>query len=288
MAPVQNPRCGGRDARLPGAEPVFESRALQRAQHRLQHRSVRSVHKPVPWITAPKTKGVNITRVTEIGIFLEARTANSGHHKPFIERFFGNLKPALEGLQHGSTERRRSVGLDEDDLMTSTSSSAGCALDVMTSSSKALSASSRPAITAGEGPGITPATRWAYYEQRPSSAKTTRPRAWIRMRYLTEEPCLSAKTGLSIGNFATKARHLPQLIRQYGRARVRPGSSDHRVAPSMLPTGRWRVAASRVGGPPHDARILRSRAKLRRAHVHKTRLFGSFNAKVKGKLYILV
>src|SRR5690606_10868761 len=67
-----------------------------------------------------------------------------------------------------------------------------------------------------EAPGITPATRWAYYEQNTSLPPPPDRERWIRMRYLTDERSLSAKTGLSIEGFRYRGEHLRQLIRQYG------------------------------------------------------------------------
>lgn len=227
----------------------------------------------------PENKGRRITRVTEIGIFLTRTAANSGHHKPFIERFFGSLKPALEGLpgctRFNGKDGARSEEAMKDDLMT---------LDqlerwiVRWMYEKWIHHKLERFITADyydtdEAPGITPATRWAYYEQNTILPNPPDRERWIRMRYLTEEPCLSAKTGLSINGFRYKGEHLPQLIRQYG-----PGSkvtayynpSDYRFAyVADRETGELlRLVNAEV--TPTTPGFSFTEAKLRRAHVRKT------------------
>ena len=70
----------------------------------------------------PENKGRRITHITEIGVFLTRVPANSPHTKPFIERFFGSLKPALEGLpgctRFKGKDGARSDQAKKDALMT--------------------------------------------------------------------------------------------------------------------------------------------------------------------------
>lgn len=226
----------------------------------------------------PENKGRRVTRITEIGIFLTRTAANSGHHKPFIERFFGSLKSALEGLpgctRFDGEDGARSEQAMKDDLMT---------LDelerwiVRWIYEKWIHNKLQRFITADydtdEAPGITPATRWAYYEQNTILPNPPDRERWIRMRYLTEEPRLNAKTGLSINGFRYKGEHLRQLIRQYGpnsRVTAYYNPSDYRFAyvPDRETGELLRLVNAEVTATTPAFSF--TEAKKRRAHVRNS------------------
>lgn len=226
----------------------------------------------------PENKGRRITRITEIGVFLTRVAANSGHRKPFIERFFGSLKPALETLPgctrfDGEDGKRTELAM-KDDLMTFEQLERWIVRWMYeTWIHKALERLITADYDTDEAPGITPATRWEYYEQNTSLPHPPDRDRWIRVRYLTEERSLSAKTGLSIEGFRFKGENLPQLIRQYG--------PDSQVTAFYNPSDyRFAYVADRESGD-----LLRlvnaevtattpafsfTEAKMRRAHVRKT------------------
>ena len=226
----------------------------------------------------PENKGRRITRITEIGIFLTRVAANSPHRKPFIERFFGSLKPALEGLpgctRFKGVDGARSEEAKKDDLMT---------LDelehwiVRGMYEKLIHAPLERLITADydtdEAPGITPATRWKYYEQTMIPPAPPDRERWIRVRYLTEERSLSAKTGLSIEGFRYRGEHLRQLIAQYGpdsKVMAYYNPSDYRFAyVANRETGELlRLVNAEV--TPSTPAFSFTEAKTRRAYVRRT------------------
>lgn len=227
----------------------------------------------------PENKGRRITRITEIGIFLTRVAANSGHQKPYIERFFGSLKPALEALpgctRFDGKDGARTDEAMKDDLLT---------LDelerwiVRWMYEEWVHRPLERFITADyydtdEAPGITPATRWAYYEQNTSLPPPPDRERWIRMRYLTDERSLSAKTGLSIEGFRYRGEHLRQLIRQYGpdsQVTAYYNPSDYRFAyVADRETGELlRLVNDEVNATTPAFSF--TEAKLRRAHVRKT------------------
>ncbi|MDD3676942.1 hypothetical protein [Thauera propionica] len=227
----------------------------------------------------PENKGRRITRITEIGIFLTRVAANSGHHKPFIERFFGSLKPALEGLpgctRFNGKDGARTEEAMKDDLLT---------LDelerwiVRWMYEEWIHKPLERFITADyydtdEAPGIRPSERWKYYEQNTILPNPPDRERWIRMRYLTEKRSLSPKTGLPIEGFRYRGEHLRELIRQYGpdaQVTAYYSPSDYRFAyVADRETGELlRLVNAEVTATTPAFSF--TEAKKRRAHIRKS------------------
>jgi len=224
-----------------------------------------------------ENKGERITRITEIGLFLTRTAANSGHRKPFIERFFGSLKSALEGLpgctRHNGKDGARTEAAQKESLMTvdelerwivrwAYEKWIHTALDRLLSADYKLD----------EAPGITPATRWKYYEQTTCLPCPPDRTDWIRVRYLRNERGLSPKTGLSIEGFRFRGENLRRLVGQYGpdsKVMAYYNPSDYRFAyVADKETGQLLSLVNAEVGPDTPAFSF-SEAKKRRAHVRK-------------------
>lgn len=226
----------------------------------------------------PENKGQRITRITEIGIFLTRVAAHSGHRKPYIERLFGSLKPALESLpgctRFDGKDGARTEQAMQDDLMTLDELERWIVRWVYEEwihhpLDRLLSAD----YDIDEAPGITPAARWKYYEQNSILPNPPDRERWIRVRYLTELRGLSPKTGLSLEGFRFKGEHLRHLIRQYGpdsKVMAYYNPSDYRFAyVADRETGELlRLVNAEV--TPTTPGFSFTEAKNRRAHVLKT------------------
>lgn len=224
-----------------------------------------------------ENKGERITRLAEIGLPLTRTAAHSGHRKPFIERFFGSLKSALEGLpgctRHNGKDGTRTEVAAKENLMT---------IDelerwivrwayeqwIHTVLDRLLSADYK----LDEAPGITPATRWKYYEQATCLPCPPDRTDWIRVRYLRNERGLSPKTGLSIEGFRFRGENLRRLVGQYGpdsKVMAYYNPSDYRFAyVADKETGQLLSLVNAEVGPNTPAFSF-SEAKKRRAHVRK-------------------
>jgi putative transposase len=215
-----------------------------------------------------------LAKVTTVGVNTHWVEVNSGHKKPFVERFNRSFKIGLQCLP-GST---RSAGKDgdrtpearKDKLMT-----VG-ALEKWVVSwlyEKWPHTLIDKFVTADyeieRNLGITPAERWGNYELTHVLPRSPDREDWRRCRYLEAKKALNKKTGISLEGFDFKGPELKTLIKQYGDTTEVPvfyNPHDYRTiyAPDKK-TGHWLLLINAEVSPETPAYPFIEATRRRRA-----------------------
>lgn len=159
--------------------------------------------------------------LTALNVNLIWTAKDSGHEKPFVERLNRSIKEGLQSLPgctrfNGKDGKRTEADMYED-LMEIKELNRWIGRWLYEFwPNKPLERFITADYEIDKDLGITPAERWTKSEELCSLPSSPYIEDWRRVKFLTAERKLSAKTGISFKGFTFRGKNLQLFIRQFG------------------------------------------------------------------------